>query len=423
MSIRILLVGDNPSLATGYGRQLLLIGKRLIELGYEVIYFDTSFPMDEYKGQIYNIKQFQDEYFKNGKHIGIQYTDVRDDIGDACICFKQTDTPFPYEDIKAIVRKTTPDCLLLLKDLNNFPEDFKIIVPSISYFPVDTEPISEDIIKKAYCFDKCVGISQYATNELKQFGFNVDFIPHSVNTDLIEKVKNNCKYTLREKYGIPSNKFIVGMIASNSESNNRKNWDGNLTAFKKFNDKYPDTFLFINTNMSGLNHNYKINSGLNGMNLHRYLDLIKLDNSNWTTIPNYKFRTYTDEEVYEMYMCFDVLLSCSKGEGCSLALLEAQSLGIPVITTDFTAMTENCIIGKTIKPYFLQYTQSGGLHAIPNIEDMIQALEYYYVSKNYAIINDDKIKEIINKCDYKKNGDKWDKLIKEVISNHKNNSS
>ena len=415
--LRVLLVGDSPAIPTGYGVQLKEIGKRLMELNYEVIYFDTSFPMDEFKGKYYNVKQFLTEYFDNGKHIDMPFVDIREEIGDAVITFKRTDTPFPFDDIKEVIQRTTPDCFILLKDLNNFPEDFKIITPSICYFPVDTEPISEDIIKKAYCFDKCVGISEYATNQLSQFGFDTDFIPHSINTDLIDKVReNNCKYTLREKYGIPSNKFIVGMIASNTEGNNRKNWDGNLTAFKRFNDKHKDTFLYINTNMDGKSHHKKVNVGLNGMDLHRYLDLIKLDNSNWTTIPNHRYRTYSQEEIYEQYLCFDVLLSCSKGEGCSVCLLEAQGLGISVITTNFTAMTENCINGKLIQPYFLQYQQSGGLFAVPNIEDIILALEYYYEGKKYEIIDYTNTIDIIkNKCDYKKNGDMWDKLIRKVI--------
>lgn len=415
--LRVLLVGDSPAIPTGYGVQLKEIGKRLMELNYEVIYFDTSFPMDEYKGKYYNVKQFLTEYFDNGKHIEMPFVDIRDEVGDAVITFKRTDTPFPFDDIREVVVKTTPDCFILLKDLNNFPEDFKIITPSICYFPVDTEPISDDIIKKAYCFDKCVGISQYATNQLKQFGFNVDFIPHSVNTDLIDKVsKSYCKYTLREKYGIPSNKFVVGMIASNTEGNNRKNWDGNLTAFKRFNDKHKDTFLFINTNMDGKAHHSKVNVGLNGMDLLRYMDLIKLDNSNWTTIPNHKYRTYSQEEIYEQYLCFDVLLSCSKGEGCSVALLEAQSLGVPVISTNFSAMSENVLNGMLVEPYFLQYQQSGGLFAIPNIDQIIEALEYYYKIKDYPIINET-IDIIKDRCNYKKNGDKWDKLIKNVINN------
>jgi glycosyltransferase involved in cell wall biosynthesis len=150
------------------------------------------------------------------------------------------------------------------------------------------------------------------------------------------------------------------------------------------------------------------------------MELIRLDDSNWTTIPNHRYRTYSQEEIYEQYLCFDVLLSCSKGEGCSVALLEAQALGIPVITTNFTAMTENCINGKLIQPYFLQYQVSGGLFAVPNIDDMVLALEYYYEGKKYEIIDYTNTIDIIkNKCDYKKNGDMWDNLIKEVIKKQK----
>lgn len=415
---RILLIGDAPYLQTGYSIQLKNIGKRLLELKNEVIYFDTSFPMDNYKNKVYRMDQFLTEYFDKKDKFNLEFLDVRDEIGESVICFKKTNSPFPYEDIREVVLKTQPDCFILLKDLNNFPEEIKINIPSIAYVPIDTEPISESILKKLKCFDKIISIAEYGKIEMCKYGYDVDFIPHSIDPNLIDKVLKKDKNELKKKYGIPLNKFIVGMIASNTESNNRKGWDFNLYAYNEFCKDKEDVFLFINTNMDGRNNNKHIHTDLIGLDLLRYMDLIKCNNSKWTTIPNVKYRTYTQEEIYEQYLCFDVLLSVSRGEGCSVCLLEAQSLGVPVITSNFTAMKENCIYGELIDPYFLGYTGSGAFHIIPKIEDIIKSLNKFYLKQI-----DNKQKEcmdyIKNKCDYKKCGDMWIDMIEKTIHQHK----
>jgi hypothetical protein len=198
MKYRILICGDGCYIPTGYGVQILMLVKRLLEKGHEVIMFDTSFPMDNFKGEIYNVKQFLDEYFEKIKDKKLPYINVGEQIKNACICFKTSDTPFPYKDIAHYIKKTQPDCYIILKDLNNYDKSMRFQLPSICYVPVDTYPISPDILDKLILFDKIISISDYGRKQIKNNGYNVDFISHSIDTPLIRETLKKDKTELKK---------------------------------------------------------------------------------------------------------------------------------------------------------------------------------------------------------------------------------
>ncbi len=416
---RILLVGDSPAIPTGYGVQLKELGKRFLEQGNEVIYFDTSFPMDKKKGEIYKLDQFLTEYFnREVKEIEFPFIDVRDELKNALITFKNTDEPFPFKQIQEIVEKTQSDCYIVVKDLNNYPDNLKLNIPSISWCPLDCFPISPSILSKLKLFSKVISISEYGKKEMIKYGYDVDFISHSLNTTIIDEINKKDRNFYRDKYGIPKDKFVVGIIASNTESNNRKGWNWMLDAFKTFNEKYNDTYLFINTNLDGTTDSLKTLKNQIGLDLYRYMNIINL--KNWIGIPEKKYRKYSQKEIYEQMKCFDVLLSTSRGEGCSVCLLESQLLNIPVITSDFTAMSENCMNGILIPPYCLEYKMTGSYHCIPDIKKIPDALEEIYLNPD-EYDRKDIVEKIKRNTDYKVNGDKFLLLIDELITDYKIN--
>jgi glycosyltransferase involved in cell wall biosynthesis len=73
----------------------------------------------------------------------------------------------------------------------------------------------------------------------------------------------------------------------------------------------------------------------------------------------------------------DVLLNPAMGEGFGITVLEAQACGVPAIVTDFTAMREVCGAGWHVKhqPY---WTGLGSWQAIPDVDDIVSALEECY---------------------------------------------
>ncbi len=66
-------------------------------------------------------------------------------------------------------------------------------------------------------------------------------------------------------------------------------------------------------------------------------DLDKLDSYG---VSHKVYNNLTDEEVYKRYVACDVLYNASFYEGFGMPVIEAQSVGRPVITSDFGAMKE-----------------------------------------------------------------------------------
>ena len=77
----------------------------------------------------------------------------------------------------------------------------------------------------------------------------------------------------------------------------------------------------------------------------------------------------------KLYNSFDALLLCSGGEGFGLPLYEAQSCGVPVITTDYAAGPEGVGAGLTVPAQdYIVASTPGTRYAIPSIDKMAEAL-------------------------------------------------
>lgn len=80
----------------------------------------------------------------------------------------------------------------------------------------------------------------------------------------------------------------------------------------------------------------------------------------------------------EIYSTIDVLLMPSGGEGFGVPLIEAQACGTPVITTDFTAMSDLVGAGWKIPVVGKQHTPINSFWAIPDVDAIVDALEEAY---------------------------------------------
>jgi len=82
--------------------------------------------------------------------------------------------------------------------------------------------------------------------------------------------------------------------------------------------------------------------------------------------------------VANVVSCFDVLANPSMGEGFGIPLLEAQACGIPVITTEWTAMTELCGAGWLVQGDMWWDQTQGSYQKAPFVSDIAEALENSY---------------------------------------------
>ena len=243
------------------------------------------------------------------------------------------------------------------------------------WFPVDSEPLSIPVGETVRQAHKRIVFSRFGERMVNERGMDCYYVPHGVDTKIFKPLDN--KKELRTKYGMPTDVYIIGMVAANKGNPSRKAFLPQLLAFKEFKKKHTDAFLYLHTS-SGASGEY------DGVNLPEYLNFLGLkENIDYIFVDQYSNRTgnYDEKQMAEIYNCMDVHLLVSMGEGFGIPILEAQSCGVPVIVGDWTAMSELCFGGwKVAKSDAEKFWVSGQQNYMfnPHMDAILDKLEAAY---------------------------------------------
>lgn len=201
-------------------------------------------------------------------------------------------------------------------------------------------------------------------------GFRCAVVPHGVDTRLFAPLS---KTEARRAVGLPRGAFIVGMVASNvgPTSPSRKAFEEQIAAFSRFQAKYPDSILYLHTELKGSTDIEKV---LRHYDLHpstvrypdQYLESVG----------------FSDQHMARLYNTFDVLLSVSMAEGFCIPLIEAQACGVPVITGEWGATGELLLAGWPVlrQEAEILSIRSGGHWYRPQVEAIADRLEQAYLT-------------------------------------------
>jgi glycosyltransferase involved in cell wall biosynthesis len=208
--------------------------------------------------------------------------------------------------------------------------------------PVDGVPYPARSTASTKKADWVVSMSQFGQQELAKVGIESECIQLGVDCDIY------CpgdKLATRAELGFPEDSFIVGVVAANKGWPSRKSWPELMAGFSMFHKRFPrNTILYLHTTVMP----YGTNEGANIARLRDRLGLPR-DAVKVTSEADIAIGVGA-EQMAQLYRSFDVLLSPSMGEGFGLPIVEAQACGVPVITQDCTAMTENTHLGQCIQP-------------------------------------------------------------------------
>jgi len=288
---------------------------------------------------------------------------------------------FPIEikidDINTIVRETRADIIFFLQDIFIIEKTHskKICCPSYLWFPLHYDPIDTPTKNVLTKIDHVISLCPSTASRLKQQTGKDSFtVPHIIGFGT-RLGKEHTKESVRREFRLDS-RYVFGTIAGNYEQSGRKSLDTTLLSFQIFHKDNPRSLLWIHA--PTLNHPpiYEVFNMVREIGLSE--DSVKITENILDEVTLQKF-----------YLSLDCYICGSCSEGFGIPQLEAQYMGLPVVTTQFGAMEDYCWNGVSVPYSHRKYNQlqrawwvQPSVHGIAKGMEMIFQGEYNNLSEN-----------------------------------------
>lgn len=389
--MKILYVGDSPTISTGFGVVSQNLVKQFIKGGHDVQVLGVNFF-----GDPYDRKEFPYPIYPCDKG--------------------NTESVYGYAKIWYLAHKLQPDLIFILNDpwiiskyIDYKPNESFDSIKLMAYYPIDAGPLKEEWAK--VLTEKLVAQVCYSTfaeniviegNRGKR-PKNLHQIYHGVDKKTFFPINQS---VARMKLGLPVDSFIVGMVARNQY---RKRFDILVKAFSIFAQDKKNAKLYLHTDIEDVGYDI--------------LDLayqFKLDDKLILTEDLKVNHSVPKEMLNYIYNSFDVNTLISLGDGFGLPVAESMATGCPQIVSDHSCLKE--LVeghgGLTVKnASWLMHTS--GLNTwggVTDVDDLVEKLNLMYHNKEtrlqlaedaYNFISQDKF-------DWNKIGDSFNQVIKDV---------
>lgn len=251
-------------------------------------------------------------------------------------CYPARSDPWGNDVIQDHVRNFDADVVITLFDLWPLSETFGWAGARwMPWFPVDHEPIPGQILQRTLVTYENLVYSKSAVAELQRAGVKHTYIPHGVETSIYKPLSEEERKDAKEWLGFPRDCFLIGNVGANKGFPPRKGWNEMYTAITEFIKHAPEQQniqMYHHTMFTGEHGGPDVQQMAQDFGLG---DRVRFPNP-------YILQSsgMTNEEMNRVYNAMDVFILLSRGEGFGLPIIEAQSCGVPVIVTDWTACRE-----------------------------------------------------------------------------------
>lgn len=218
--------------------------------------------------------------------------------------------------------------------------------PWCAWFPVDTDDICDRVAKAVRLSLLPIVQTRHGQESCEREGIKAAYVPAAYDPSEYHPLESSL---WREKFGVGPDTFVAVMIAANKGADgapSRKSFPNIIEGFSLFHKENPDSLLYLHTQP-------KQHLDLEWFaEKHGVSDCVKFAHG-------YFLHTglYPPQDINQMLNGANVLLSPSMGEGVGVPIMEAQAAGTPVITGDWTSMSELTRTGLAIpKSDAMRYT-------------------------------------------------------------------
>jgi glycosyltransferase involved in cell wall biosynthesis len=286
-------------------------------------------------------------------------------------------------------------------------------MPVVSWVPIDHTPVPPKVAQfLAKDNVRPVAMSKFGVDQLTRAGIDCDYIPHAIDTDLMKPTANYYTgagaRTGRQIINVPRDAFVVGIVNANKGTAPvRKAFAEQLLAFSIFAADKPDAVLYLHTERFG---------SYGGIGIDPIIAAVGLRPEQYQFVNQYQNMIgIPDEAMAVIYSALNVLLAPTLGEGFGITVIEAQSCGVPVIVSDFSAQPELVGDGWKIPGQPLWDAAQQAWFQIPNVYAIVNALNEAYERKGEKTSKDAR-KFIVDNYDADKvYNEMWRPLLNDLV--------
>lgn len=373
---KVILCGTHPAQYNGYSKVMFELSKYLAECSDIKLYifgFQNFYDNHEHKIERKlpeNVSVFDVYANENPKNKGFGEKIIVDYIQDV-----NPDIVIIYNDLVVINS--------LIEQIKTIPERTFKLIP---YIDIVYKNEKNALIKNIdnIC-DGGIMFTKYWENVIKYQGFKKPtyVLEHGFNTDNFYPVP---KQLCRKFFNIKNEDFIIVNLNRNQP---RKRWDLCLMSYIKFISKHLDEpiRLLIATSMHGgwdlsdliISECRKYEISIEELKKH----LIILQNP----------QQISDFDINIMYNLGDIGINTCDGEGFGLCNFEQAGVGVPQIVPNIGGFKDFFVKGRNslmIDPkwsYYCDHSRDfvAGEAEICDIDDFVDAMEFYYTNRDVII--------------------------------------
>ena len=358
--MKILYVGDSPTVDTGFG----IVSKNLLSRFYTMGHEITVLGVNHY-GDPYDPKIFPYPIFPVDKG--------------------SLEQIYGYHKFWHLYTKINPDIVFFLNDpwiineyLEKKPADHPgISAKTVAYYPTDAGPIKQDWMKMLNGLDAQVCYSNFAEGVvIKSSGgkrpANLHQIYHGINREEFFPVNQSVARTMLK---MDQDEFIVGMVARNQH---RKRFDLLMKAFSIFAKNKPKARLYLHTAMEDV-----------GFDIRELIEQMDLVGRVYATKDLRPDRGVPVKDLNIIYNTFDVNALISLGDGFGLPVAESMATGCAQLVSDHSCLRElvDGHGGLTVKTaaWILNPSGINTWGGVSDVDDIVTKLETLYQNRELRI--------------------------------------
>lgn len=242
----------------------------------------------------------------------------------------------------------------------------------LPWFPVEADPIPNATLAGLQGAWRPLVFSEWGGALMQRRGWPHAVIPLGVEPTVMRVLSPDVRARFRQEIAVPPDAFLAVMVAMNQDPYDRKGFEQQLRAFAHFAAQHPDAYLYCHTEATAQR---------GGMALHQLVRLLGIEDRVRFPASWQLKKGFAHEHIAHAFNAADVLLAASRAEGFCVPIVEAESCGLPVITSDFGPMTELLRWGVAVPPLDWSYTPADAYVIIPDAHGIYQALEQAFVER------------------------------------------